>query len=51
MASCCCDYDMRFRTSDMTTCDSYKCQREEQCDKCFLIDHKKECAGCEHYEH
>lgn len=35
----------------MTTCDSYRCQKEEQCDDCFLTDHLKECAGCEHYDH
>lgn len=41
----------------MTTCEydgtakTYNCAREEQCDDCFMIDHLKECAGCEHYDH
>jgi len=41
----------------MTTCEiadsvkAFNCQREEQCDDCYLIDHLKECAGCEMYEH
>jgi hypothetical protein len=38
-------------TQDMTTCGSFKCQREEQCDDCFMVDHVKECDGCEHYDH
>lgn len=42
---------------EKTTCEvadsvkSFKCQREEQCDDCFMVDHLKECSGCEHYEH
>lgn len=28
-----------------------RCIREEQCDECFMIDHRKECNGCEYYEH
>lgn len=28
-----------------------RCIREEQCNDCFMVDHLKECAGCEHYEH
>lgn len=35
----------------MTTCNSYECQKYEQCDDCFLIDHMKDCAGCDHYDH
>lgn len=35
----------------MTTCDYYVCQREEQCDSCWLIDHQKECSWCEFYDH
>lgn len=41
----------------MTTCETadsleaYKCQTEEQCDNCFMIDHLKECSGCNHYDH
>jgi hypothetical protein len=41
----------------MTTCEvadsvqAYNCQREEQCDDCFMIDHLKECDWCEHYDH
>lgn len=41
----------------MTTCEfadnleAYKCQTEEQCDNCFMIDHLKECNGCNHYDH
>ena len=31
----------------MTTCNLYKCQREEQCDDCWLVDHLSECEGCE----
>lgn len=44
-------------TKEMTTCEvadsvqAYKCQTEEQCDDCFMIDHKKECHGCSAYEH
>ncbi len=30
---------------------AFKCQTEEQCDDCFMVDHKKECDGCKHYEH
>jgi hypothetical protein len=36
---------------ETTTCGSYKCQREEQCDECFLVDHLKVCAWCELYDH
>jgi hypothetical protein len=42
---------------EMTTCEvadsvqAYVCQREEQCDDCFMIDHLKECDWCEHYDH
>lgn len=42
---------------EITTCEvadsvkAMKCIREEQCDDCFMVDHKKECAGCNHYEH
>lgn len=35
----------------MTTCDYYVCQREEQCDSCFMVDHQKECGWCEEYDH
>ena len=41
----------------MTTCEvadsvqADNCQREEQCDDCFMIDHLKECEWCEHYDH
>jgi hypothetical protein len=41
----------------MTTCEvadsvqAFKCQTEEQCDDCFIIDHHKECDWCEHYDH
>lgn len=42
-----------------TTCDyganpsikAFNCEREEQCDDCFLVDHLKECAGCKEYDH
>lgn len=30
---------------------AFNCQREEQCDECFMKDHVKECPGCAHYEH
>lgn len=36
---------------EQTSCDTYRCQREEQCDDCFLLDHLKECSGCQHYDH
>jgi hypothetical protein len=42
---------------EMTTCEydgdprQLTCQREEQCDDCFMIDHLKECEWCEHYDH
>lgn len=44
---------------EMTVCDyganpslkAFNCIREEQCDDCFMVDHKKECNGCEHYDH
>jgi recombinational DNA repair protein RecR len=42
---------------EMTTCEvadsveAFKCQTEEQCDDCFIIDHQKECGWCEHYDH
>ena len=42
---------------EQTTCEiadsvqAYNCQREEQCDDCFMIDHLKECEWCEHYDH
>jgi hypothetical protein len=42
---------------EQTTCDydgtisSWRCATEEQCDDCFMVDHKKICAGCNHYEH
>lgn len=41
----------------MTTCEydggikEWNCQREEQCDVCFMIDHQKECYWCLHYDH
>ncbi|TCU78885.1 hypothetical protein EDE08_101668 [Bradyrhizobium sp. R2.2-H] len=41
----------------MTTCEydgtasTYNCQREEQCDDCFMVDHQKECGWCEFYDH
>ena len=35
----------------MTTCNLYKCQREEQCDDCWLVDHCKECSGCDYVDH
>lgn len=36
---------------EMTTCSSRICQQEEQCDDCWMVDHLKECDGCDHYEH
>jgi hypothetical protein len=42
---------------EMMTCEvadsvqADKCQREEQCGDCFMIDHLKECDWCEHYDH
>jgi hypothetical protein len=42
---------------EMTTCkvadsvQAYNCQREEQCDDCFMIDHLKECEWCTLYDH
>ena len=42
---------------EKTTCEvadsvqAYNCQREEQCDDCFMVDHLKECEWCEHYDH
>ena len=35
----------------MKTCELQSCQREEQCDDCWMIDHCKECSGCEFYDH
>lgn len=41
----------------MTTCEvldsirAFNCQREEQCDECWMKDHVKECASCIHYDH
>lgn len=41
----------------MTNCEydgdprQWACEREEQCDDCFMIDHLKECDGCDHYDH
>lgn len=40
-----------------TTCEvadsekAFRCQTEEQCDDCFMVDHLKECNWCEHYNH
>lgn len=48
---------LKNSSMEMTTCEfadsveAYKCQTEEQCDNCFMIDHKKECKGCEYYDH
>lgn len=48
---------VKVRKDDPTVCESdgtaksYKCQREEQCDDCWLVDHLKECNGCEHVDH
>ena len=45
------------KKDDPTTCEvadsvkAFNCQREEQCDDCFIVDHKKGCSWCEHYEH
>jgi hypothetical protein len=36
---------------ETTTCRSYKCQREEQCDPCFMVDHQKKCGWCTLYDH
>ena len=42
---------------EITTCEvadsvkAFNCQREEQCDDCFMVDHLKECKGCEYYDH
>lgn len=42
---------------DQTTCEvadsviAWKCQTEEQCDDCFMVDHEKECGWCENYNH
>jgi hypothetical protein len=42
---------------EMTTCEydgdprQMACQREEQCDDCFMIDHLKECDWCTEYDH
>lgn len=33
------------------TIKAIRCQREEQCDDCWMIDHLKECSGCKHYDH
>ncbi len=33
------------------TIQSFNCQREEQCDDCFMVDHRKECDWCDHYDH
>ena len=43
--------------TEQTTCkyadsvEAMKCQRIEQCDDCFTIDHLKECDGCKEYDH
>lgn len=34
-----------------TSCEKYSCQREEQCDDCWMIDHLKECDGCDEFDH
>jgi hypothetical protein len=42
---------------EITTCEvadsvkAYECQRYEQCDDCFMIDHQKECGWCTEYDH
>lgn len=36
---------------DADSVKAMKCQREEQCDDCFMVDHEKECEGCSEYEH
>ena len=53
------DSEIKAIKEEMTTCDyganpsekAFNCQREEQCDDCFMVDHLKECTGCEHYDH
>ena len=30
---------------------AFNCQRVEQCDDCWLVDHMRECKGCEHVDH
>jgi hypothetical protein len=39
-------------TTDQTSsCGTYRCAAEEQCDDCWLIDHERECGWCEEYDH
>ena len=51
------DSEIKAIKEEMTTCEvadsvkAWKCQTEEQCDDCFLVDHLKECNGCEFYDH
>jgi hypothetical protein len=43
---------MEMRTFEVAdSVQAYKCQREEQCDDCFISDHQKECDWCEQYDH
>jgi len=30
---------------------AFNCEREEQCDDCWMVDYLKECKGCEFYDH
>jgi hypothetical protein len=52
-----CQLIVIYMNKEMTTCEydgdprQLECQREEQCDDCFMIDHLKECEWCEHYDH
>lgn len=42
---------------EMTTCKddnslkAFNCQREEQGDDCWLVDHLRECSVCTHVDH
>jgi hypothetical protein len=38
-----CSYDGDIR--------QWNCQRDEQCDECFMADHLKECEWCTEYDH
>ena len=45
------DIIAEMRQEQMTACEKYSCQRFEQCDDCFMIDHLKVCTACEEYDH
>lgn len=40
-----------MNTEYTSTCDTYNCAHDEQCDDCWLIDHEKECGWCEQVDH